>query len=416
MRIDPTSTAGAVVVVVVVDVVVVEAVVVGLVGASVAATSGAVDGVVVAVASDGEAMSLVAGPTTPTDSEGASASGSSPPSAASASSAAPMTVAAITARARGAGRRLPSGSMSPSIRIGYQLSGNAGENPTAAAQRAEQLGFDVITVSDHVGPGLSPMPTLAAMAAVTEAIRLGTMVLNNDMRNPVQLAWESATIDRLSGGRFELGLGAGHTPQEYDQTGIERSDPAVRKARLAESVEIIRRLLDGETVDVDGEHYRVEGASIDAAVQDRLPILVGGNGERLLAHAGAHADIVGLQGLHRTLADGHRHTVKWSADRVTEQVEQVRAGAGERADAVEFSALVQVVAITDDRQLALEDLCDRVDGLSPEDAAAIPYALVGSVEEIVEHLYACQDRWGIDYFVVRELDAFAPVLEVLRSR
>ena len=326
-----------------------------------------------------------------------------------------MTVAAITARARGAGRRLPSGSMSPSIRIGYQLSGNEEENPTAAAQRAEQLGFDVVTVSDHVGPGLSPMPTLGAMAAATETIRLGTMVLNNDMRNPVQLAWESATLDHLSSGRFELGLGAGHTPQEYDQTGIPLTEPAMRKARLAESVEIIRRLLDGETVAVDGEHYSIDGASIERAVQSRLPILVGGNGRRLLAHAGAHADIVGLQGLHRTLEDGHRHTVKWSADHVTDQIAQVREGAGDRIDAVEFSALVQVGAITDDRRSALRALCDRVAGLTPADAAVTPYALVGTVDEIVEHLHACRDRWGISYFVVRELDAFAPVLEALRS-
>src|SRR5262245_41034502 len=119
-------------------------------------------------------------------------------------------------------------------------------------------------------------------AAATEHIRVGTMVLNNDMRNPVQMAWEAATLDRLSGGRAELGLGAGHTPQEYAATGVERSPAAVRKARLAESVEIIRRLVDGEEVDHDGEHYQLRGARIDRARQTRLPILVGGNGAALL--------------------------------------------------------------------------------------------------------------------------------------
>ena len=172
--------------------------------------------------------------------------------------------------------------MTRSLRIGHQLR----NDPAASARRAEQLGFDAVLVADHVGPGWSPMPILAAMAAATERIRLGTLVLNNDMRNPVQLAWEASTLDRLSGGRFELGLGAGHTPAEYDATGIERSAPGVRKRRLAESVEVIRRLLDGETVDHDGEHVQISGATIDRAEQERLPILVGGNGAALLGHAG----------------------------------------------------------------------------------------------------------------------------------
>ncbi len=101
------------------------------------------------------------------------------------------------------------------------------------------------------------------MAAATDRIRLGTMVLNGDMRNPVQLAWETTTLDRLSGGRFELGLGAGHTPQEYLATGIPLDSAAVRKARLMASVEIIRGLVDGELVDHHGTHHRVEGAQID---------------------------------------------------------------------------------------------------------------------------------------------------------
>jgi probable F420-dependent oxidoreductase len=167
--------------------------------------------------------------------------------------------------------------MTRSLRIGHQLR----DDPVASARRAEQLGFDVVLVADHVGPGWSPMPTLAAMAAATERIRLGTLVLNNDMRNPVQLAWEAATLDRLSGGRFELGLGAGHTPAEYDATGIERSAPGVRKRRLAESVEVIRRLLDGETVDHDGEHVQISGATIDRAEQEHLPILVDRTGADL---------------------------------------------------------------------------------------------------------------------------------------
>ena len=284
----------------------------------------------------------------------------------------------------------------------------------AAAVRAEELGFDIVLAADHVGLGWAPMPTLSAIGSVTERIRLGTLVLNNDMRNPVQLAWEVSTIDRISGGRFELGLGAGHTPSEYDATGIERSAPGERKRRLAESVEIIRGLLDGEAVEFEGEHYRVNRARIDPTHQERVPILVGGNGAALLTHAGRHADIVGLQGLGRTRADGHSHEVKWSTRHLDEQIAQVRVGAGVRFDDIEFNAMVQVVQITGDRESALAKVVERVDGLTMEDAMATPYLLIGTVEEIVLHLMTCNERWGINYFAVRELDDFEPVLRALR--
>lgn len=300
------------------------------------------------------------------------------------------------------------------LRIGHQISGRVEGSPTVVARRAEALGFDVVLVADHVGLGAAPLPTLAAIAGATDTIRLGTMVLNNEMRNPVQLAWEVTTLDRLSNGRVELGLGAGHTPHEFAATGIHRFDAATRKRRLAESVEIIRALLDGETVDRDGPHHRVDRARIDRSVQDRLPILVGGNGAELLGHAGAHADIVGLQGLGRTKADGHTHEVRWASAHLDDQIGQVRAGAGDRFTDVEFSALVQVVQITDDRDAALAKICERVDGLDLDDARTTPYLLIGSPDEIVLHMATCNERWGISYFVVRELDDFEPVLRLLR--
>jgi probable F420-dependent oxidoreductase len=306
--------------------------------------------------------------------------------------------------------------MTRRLRVGHQLSARIEGDPVARAVRAEELGFDIVVAADHVGPGWAPMPTLAAIAAATDRVRLGTLVLNNDMRNPVQLAWEASTIDRLSGGRFELGLGAGHTPAEYDATGVERAVPADRKRRLAESVEIIRDLLDGKLVDHDGEHYRIARAGIDRADQEHLPILVGGNGAALLAHAGRHADIIGLQGLGRTREDGHSHEVKWSTQHLDEQIEQVRVGAGVRFDDIEFNAMVQVVQITDDREAALTKVVDRVEGLTMDDAASTPYLLIGSVDEIVLHMMTCNERWGISYFAVRELDDFAPVLRALRGK
>jgi probable F420-dependent oxidoreductase len=288
------------------------------------------------------------------------------------------------------------------------------ESPVDVARRAEQLGFDIVLAADHVGTETAPMPALAAIAAATSTIRLGTLVLNNDMRNPVQLAWEVATIDAISNGRFELGLGAGHTPQEYAATGIERSSAAIRKQRLRESVELLRALLDGDTVDRAGEHYRIARAQVRRSTQDHLPILVGGNGASLLGHAGAHADIIGLQGLGRTHDDGHRHDVDWRSSHLDDQLRQVRHGAGDRYDDLEFNALVQVVQLTDDRDGTLSKICERVDGLTKDDARETPYLLVGTVDQVVDHMVACNSRWGINYFAVRELDEFEPVLRALR--
>jgi probable F420-dependent oxidoreductase len=252
------------------------------------------------------------------------------------------------------------------------------------------------------------------MSEATERIRLGTLVLNNEMRNPVQLAWEAATLDRLSSGRLELGLGAGHTPEEWRATGIEMENAAVRKERLAESVVVIRRLLDGQRVDFDGNHYQVLGAEIEPSFQDRLPILVGGNGESLLRHAGANADIIGLQGLGKTMSDGHRHSVRWTPNWLTEQIGQVRSGAGDRFGGVELSALVQVVEITDDREQVLTDWCKKIGG-TVDDLSAMPYLMVGSVDEIVDHIRRCRERWGISYFTVRS-PAFSAIIDAIRSR
>jgi probable F420-dependent oxidoreductase len=311
--------------------------------------------------------------------------------------------------------------MTRPFRFGWQITGEHESTPAdprrplEAARRAEDLGFDVVLSSDHVGPGDSPLPLLAAMAAATSTIRLGTFVLNADMRNPVHLAWEAATIDRLSGGRFELGLGAGHTPHEYDATGLELHPPAFRKAALAERVEIIRQLFDGRTVEWAGKHHTISGASVDRPTSDRLPILIGGNGDALLAHAAQHADIVGLQGLGRTREDGHRHRVKWSTEHLDAQVDHVRLSAGGRADDLELNALVQIVEITDDAATAEDNLLERVEGLSRDDLRAIPYVLIGSVGEIVEKLQMCKERWDITYFAVRELEDFAPVITACRS-
>jgi probable F420-dependent oxidoreductase len=305
------------------------------------------------------------------------------------------------------------------FRFGLQISSLDPAELIGRARAAEAAGFDVVLVADHVGArGPSPLPALAAIAASTSWIRLGTLVVNADMRNPVHLAWEISTLDHLSGGRVELGLGAGHTPQEYAACGMTMDPPRVRKERLCEIVELVRRLLDGEVVTSEGARHLVAEAAVPRSVQERLPILVGGNGDALLAHAARHADSIGLQGLGRTGPDGYSHDVRWDPAHLDAQVERIRAAsaaAGRPEGTPELGALVQVVRITDDREAALAELCEQVTSLDLDHARATPYLAVGTVDQIVEQFLEARRRWDITYLQVRDLDGFRPVVDGLRA-
>jgi probable F420-dependent oxidoreductase len=282
------------------------------------------------------------------------------------------------------------------------------------ARAAEAAGFDVLSTADHVSEGWAPLLPLLAATDCTTRLRVCPLVLNNDFHHPVHLAREVASLDHLSGGRVELGIGAGHAFTEYAAIGQRFDPPAVRKARLAEAVDILRRLLDGETVTHEGAHYQLENVRTRRALQPHLPFLVAVNGRQALAQAARSADIIGLFGLGRTLADGQRHEVRWQAERLDRTVQYIREQAGERGDQLELNALVQVVTVTDDRRAAAEEVADRIETLDVEDALLTPFLALGSHDQIAEHLRMCRDRWGITYFTVRDLDGFAPVLARLQ--
>jgi probable F420-dependent oxidoreductase len=301
------------------------------------------------------------------------------------------------------------------FRFGFQYRSGTADELRAMAVEAEQAGFDVVSSWDHVGASWTPLLPLLSMAEATTRLRICPMVINNDFHHPVQLAAEISDLDHLTGGRVELGLGAGHAFTEYDALGVAFDPPAVRKRRLAEAVGIIRRLLDGEAVTVDGEHYRLRDAQVRRSRQDRVPILVGVNGRDALARAALDADAIGLTALGRTLEDGHRHEVRWQAERIDATVEHIRRSAGDRATLIELNALVQVVEVTDDRMGALERIAAGVEGLSVEDASTAPFLAVGTHDEIAEHLRSCRRRWGISYFTVRSIADMAPVIDRLRA-
>jgi probable F420-dependent oxidoreductase len=282
------------------------------------------------------------------------------------------------------------------------------------AKRAESAGFDVFQVGDHIGTEFAPLAALTAAAAVTERIRLGTLVLNNDLRHPVVLAQELATLDHVCGGRLEVGLGAGHSFTEYAAAGIPFDPPAVRKERLAESVAIIRALLDGSPVSVQGRHYSLEHATVLRPRQEHVPLLVGVNGRAALARAAELADVVALTMLGRTLPDGQRHEVRWEAARLDETVGWIRDSAATHGRSVPLHALVQAVVVTEDRTRAAEEFAQR-HGMAPSDALATPFLCLGTHEEMADHLRACRKRWGIEYFSVRSIEDFEPVMGRLRA-
>jgi len=285
------------------------------------------------------------------------------------------------------------------------------------ARTVERLGYSVLLVPDHLADLLAPFPALAAAAAATTRLRVGTAVLNNDFRHPVLTAREAATLDVLSGGRLELGLGAGHMRSEYEQAGLPFEPAATRIERLGEAVVIVKRLLEGESVTFGGRHYRVTGHTIHPrpVQRPRPPVFIGGNAPRLLEVAAREADIVGLTGIAFRRGGAEPDVADFRAPIVDERVQLVRELAGAR---VELNALVQRVIVTDDRQKAAHELTARWPSLSADDVLATPYLLIGTVEQMVEDLRARRERWGISYYMTHEtfMDALAPVVARLAGR
>lgn len=287
---------------------------------------------------------------------------------------------------------------------------------TDKARKIEALGYSTLNVPDHVTNLMAPMPALVSAADATLHLRVATNVLNNDLRHPVLVAREAATVDILTDGRFQLGLGAGSIRSEYEQIGLTFDAGGIRVERLTEAVTIIKGLLLGETVTFSGRHYRVIKHAIEPlpVQQPHLPILIGGNGRRLLTLAAREADIVGLSGL--TFRQGGAVPADLSAWRVAaidERLRLIREAAGDdRYDRLELNVLVQRVIVTDDRRSAAEELTSRWTQLTPDEVLQSPYVMIGTADQIVEDLLARRQRWGFSSYAIFEtdIDAFAPIL------
>jgi probable F420-dependent oxidoreductase len=293
--------------------------------------------------------------------------------------------------------------MAGNVTIGVQA--DPAEEPEwgAFARRVEELGFAGLVVADHPGSGSAPFVALAAAAAVTDRLQLGSYVANAGAWEPIALASQIATLDVLSAGRALLGVGAGHTPTEWTMRGLPYPSPAERVERMVELVETTRRLLLGEETTFTGAHIALQGARLEAPrpIQQPVPLLVGGNGRRVLRFAAEHADVVGLSGLGRTLEDGHRHEVRWAPEQIVESIGHVHEAAHAAGREPELEALVQHVEITDDAQAAARQLTDRVSGLTVEQVLAAPFVWVGTADEIASQLRDHLQRFGISRYVIR---------------
>lgn len=291
---------------------------------------------------------------------------------------------------------------------------------TEQVRWAEASGFDTLSLPDHIMGQLSPVPALAAAAAVSSHIKLATFVLANDFRHPALVAKEAATLDLLSGGRLELGLGAGWLEDEYRRIGIPFRRPSERIDRMVESVEIIRRLFAGGVVDYAGEHYNVRDLELAPTPPQgtNLPLILGGGGPKILGHAGRLADIVSIAtgNSRRVVLGGGPDLLRedGSTAALRRSVEAVRVAAGSRLGSIELNLRIIVAAVTSDPR-GLAAALGATMQMTAEEVLASPFALLGSVPQIAERLVWLREEFGFTYFTVSGSDgpSIAPVISRL---
>ncbi len=299
------------------------------------------------------------------------------------------------------------------FRFGVQLSSApSGSAWRSLVRKIEDLGYSSVLLPDHFGDQLAPMVALAVAAEATTALRVGTLVLDNDYRHPLVVAKEAATLDLLSEGRLELGIGAGWMTSDYEESGMPLDPPAVRVERMAEAVAVMKQLWSGGGDHV-GAHYRLRGAQgLPRPHRRPHPLLViGGGSRRVLTVAGQEADIVGLNSRLTEGYVGPASIASLAPEHYDRRWQWVRDAAGDRIGEIEVQCLTFMVRVVPDAARVLQETAQVFD-MAPEVAAQVPIALIGSVEQIVETLEDRRKRWGMTYWVVHEadIDDFAPVV------
>lgn len=294
------------------------------------------------------------------------------------------------------------------FRFGLQISSLPEDGWRERVRRIEALGFATVFVPDHFGPQWDPTALMAGAAAVTESLKVGTLVYDVDYRHPVVYAKQAATIQLLSGGRHEFGLGAGWMQTDYDEAGMAYDRVGLRIERLEEALQICRAMWTQEKSSFEGRHYTIRGIAKAAPLPPGSAprVLVGGGGKRVLGLAGRHADIIGI---NPTMKEGritNETAADLTPDRTLQKVEWARgaaAAAGRDADALEFNSLVFVVALTDDPS-GIRGALSKSSGMSVEEVADCPLFLTGSASEIRDRLELRREKTGISYVVIQGRD------------
>lgn len=288
------------------------------------------------------------------------------------------------------------------------------------ARAAEDLGYSCLTMPDHYDDQLAPVPALMAAADATTSLRIGALVWDNDYKHPVVLAKELATMDLLSDGRLEIGLGAGWMISDYEQMGMPYDRAGVRIDRFVEGLEIIRRHMGPEPFSYSGEHYTITGHNgTPKPVQAMPPVLIGGGGKRVLTIAAQQADIIGINATMHAGKVGPEAIATMTAEAVDDKVSIAReaAEACGRLDAIEWNVRAFMVNVTDDGAAARAGLAGAI-GVEPSMVDNTPFALIGPPAELIERLVERREKWGFSYVIVgqQDVESFAPVVAALAGR
>jgi len=307
------------------------------------------------------------------------------------------------------------------FRFGVQIkSAPDGVGLAEIARRVEWLGYSTLTLPDHFDDQLAPVPALQCIADATTALRIGATVHDNDYKHPVVLAKELATLDVLSGGRLQVGLGAGWMATDYEQSGMVYDPPGVRIDRMLEGLSVIRGAFGPSPFSFSGEHYTITDYNgFPKPLQSPPPLMIGGGGPRVLRIAAREADIVGVNATLTSGAIDAASFATMTAEAVDKKVAIVTEAADKagRLDAIELSVRAFIVSVTDDVEGGLQMLAGFT-GASAEMIAESPFALVGPPAKIVDDLLDRRSRWGFSYVVVgqNDIEPFAPVVAQLSGR
>jgi probable F420-dependent oxidoreductase len=287
------------------------------------------------------------------------------------------------------------------------------------AKKAEAHGYDVLTMPDHFDDQLAPVPALMTAADATTSLRIGALVWDNDYKHPLVLAKELATMDVLSDGRLEIGIGAGWMRSDYDTAGMQYDSPGVRIDRFIEGVDVIRGHMGADVFSYSGKHYTIANLNgLPKPVQQPCPpILVGGGGKRVLTYAAREVDIVGINGTLTAGVVGPEAIASMTAEAVDEKVVIVAEAGAHRLNDIEMNVRAFFVNVTDDRAQAVSGMASLI-RVPEEMIENTPFALIGSPQSIIEDLLARRERWGFSYVIVgaQDIESFSPVVAALRGK